>query len=170
MYIKYFVLTHEIIFSRREVNHPRDRLEASDKDGKVLLRVGLGTVDYKCTSDWGIQSALAVFVHGYLKTSKSYLSWITIILQKDYLGIHWTIVYLQYTLGSIYRSWMKCQKGRRGTWNLYCHPDWHLSRCLIGWIWKEIKRNITLDGMNYWIFVHSHFLFAFLSFEDFYLG
>lgn len=74
MYIKYFVLTHEIIFSRREVNHPRDRLEASDKDGKVLLRVGLGTVDYKCTSDWGIQSALAVFVHGYLKTSKSYLS------------------------------------------------------------------------------------------------
>lgn len=77
MYIKYFVLTHEIIFSRREVNHPRDRLEASDKDGKVLLRVGLGTVDYKCTSDWGIQSALAVFVHGYLKTSKSYLSWIT---------------------------------------------------------------------------------------------
>lgn len=74
VYIKYFVLTHEIIFSRREVNHPRDRLEASDKDGKVLLRVGLGTVDYKCTSDWGIQSALAVFVHGYLKTSKSYLS------------------------------------------------------------------------------------------------
>lgn len=54
VYIKYFVFIYEIIFFRREVNYFRDRLEASDKDGKVLFRVGFGIVDYKCIFDWGI--------------------------------------------------------------------------------------------------------------------
>lgn len=54
MYIKYFVFIYEIIFFRREVNYFWDRLEASDKDGKVLFRVGFGIVDYKCIFDWGI--------------------------------------------------------------------------------------------------------------------